>query len=58
VFSIIFFVHVFCWSVKADNKPPSTAIKKLQALAGDWEGKDDGGMAAKPVSSWSSRTRP
>jgi hypothetical protein len=45
--SITFFVLALCWSVQADNKSPSAAFKKLQALAGDWEGKDDGGMAAK-----------
>jgi len=43
--SITFFVLAFCWSVQADNKSPSAAFTKLQALAGDWEGKDDGGMA-------------
>ena len=26
---------------------PSPAFQKLQSLAGDWEGKDDSGMAAK-----------
>jgi hypothetical protein len=33
-------------SSRAANKTPP-AFKKLQALAGDWEGKDDSGMEAK-----------
>ncbi len=45
--SIAFFVFAFSYSVQADNKSPSASFKKLQALAGVWEGKDEGGMRAK-----------
>lgn len=37
---------MFVFSAQAADKTPP-AFKQLQALAGDWEGKDDGGMAAK-----------
>ena len=45
--SIALFVLAFSCSVQADNKSPTASFKKLQALAGVWEGKDEGGMAAK-----------
>ncbi len=43
--SVATFVLVLVLSSRAADKT-LPAFKKLQALAGDWEGKDDSGMAA------------
>jgi hypothetical protein len=40
-------ILAFADSVAAAEKASAPAFKKLQSLAGDWEGKDQSGMAAK-----------
>ena len=43
----LFAILILLSSTQAADKPVSPAFKKLLALAGQWEGKDDSGMAAK-----------
>src|ERR1700741_965940 len=40
-------VAAICTPVSSAGNPPKAAFKQLQALAGDWEGKDGDGGAAK-----------
>ena len=44
--SLALFASLLTCGAQGADKPPS-AFKRLQALAGDWDGKDDSGMTAK-----------
>jgi hypothetical protein len=45
--SALLLVSAFQLSAQDTSKTPPAAFKKVQALAGDWQGKDQMGMAAK-----------
>jgi hypothetical protein len=47
VFVLFIFVCAHTVVGQGGGKPSPPAFKKMQALAGDWEGKDAGGMSAK-----------
>jgi hypothetical protein len=47
VFAFLIFVSALAAVAQGGSKPSPPAFKKMQALAGDWEGKDADGMPAK-----------
>src|SRR5437879_11812587 len=56
--SLLLLLAAFIAAPLSAGTHSTAAFKKLQSLAGDWEGKDGHGMAVKPASTPSSPAPP